>query len=248
VRVLRNLPFTWPSSADKARQEACAYPASQHAASAGFGLLIDPATIVDPTATCTSPGMPRIMIGYLPFEIVITQGTTYILMERDHDFYRHIYTDGRSFPGNMADIPLFLGYSIGRWIDEDGDGQYDVLEVETRGLKGPRVYDATGIPLHGDNETVINERIYIDKANPNLLHDDIITVDHALTQPWLAKHTYQRFPSDKPIWFGHAVCGEANNHVVIGTEHYFRSSDGLLMPTKKGQPPPDLRYFKQSGN
>ena len=33
--------------------------------------------------------------------------------------------------------------------------------------------------------------------------------------------------------------------VAIGTEHYFRSADGLLMPTKKNQPPPDLRYFKQ---
>jgi len=24
------------------------------------------------------------------------------------------------------------------------------------------------------------------------------------------------------------------------------SSDGYLMPTKKGQPPPDLRYFDQT--
>jgi hypothetical protein len=26
-------------------------------------------------------------------------------------------------------------------------------------------------------------------------------------------------------------------------EDYFLSADGLLMPTKKDQPPPDLRYF-----
>ena len=39
-------------------------------------------------------------------------------------------------------------------------------------MKGPRVFDATGIPLHSDNETIVQERIYIDKANPNLLHDD----------------------------------------------------------------------------
>jgi len=25
------------------------------------------------------------------------------------------------------------------------------------------------------------------------------------------------------------------------------SADGYLMPAKKDQPPPDLRYFKQSG-
>ena len=41
-------------------------------------------------------------------------------------------------------------------------------------------------------------------------------------------------------------CDEANNHVVIGKENYFLSGDGLLMPTKKDQPPPDLRYFKQT--
>jgi hypothetical protein len=33
---------------------------------------------------------------------------------------------------------------------------------------------------------------------------------------------------------------------VIGTENYFLSADGLLMPAKKDQPPPDLRYFKQT--
>jgi hypothetical protein len=170
---------------------------------------------------------------------------TYILMERDHDFSRHIYTDGRSYPSNMAAELRFLGYSIGTWRDEDGDGNYDVLEVETRGLKGPRVFDATGIPLHADNETVIKERIYLDKANPNLLHDDITTIDHALTRPWLVKKTSRRAASDKPTWFGHSVCGEGNAHVGIGKEVYFLSSDGLLMPAVKDQPPPDLRYFKK---
>jgi hypothetical protein len=200
---------------------------------------------IDPTVTCVSPGMPRVMIGYSTMEYVVTPGVTYILMERDHDHNRRIYTDGRDFPANMADNPQFLGYSIGKWLDEDGDGRYDVLEVETRGLKGPRVYDATGIPLHADNETIIKERFYLDKADPNLLHDDITTIDHALTRPWVVNKTYRRTVTDKPIWFGHGVCGEGNNHVAIGTEHYFRSADGLLMPTKKDQPPPDLRYFKQ---
>jgi hypothetical protein len=35
---------------------------------------------------------------------------------------------------------------------------------------------------------------------------------------------------------------------MIGKENYFLSADGLLMPTKKGQQPPDLRYFTQTGN
>jgi hypothetical protein len=200
---------------------------------------------VDPTYSCVSPGMPRVMIAYSPMEVVVTPEVTYVLMERDHDHYRRIYTDGRAYPANMDAEPRFLGYSIGQWLDEDGDGKFDTLMVETRGLKGPRVYDATGIPLHEDNQTIVNERIYLDKADKNLLHDDITTIDHALTEPWLVKKTYRRFVSDKPIWFNHSVCGEGNMHVGIGTEVYMLSSDGQLMPTVKNQPPPDLRYFKR---
>jgi hypothetical protein len=42
------------------------------------------------------------------------------------------------------------------------------------------------------------------------------------------------------------LCNESNNHVQIGKENYFMSADGYLMPAKKDQPPPDLRYFKQT--
>jgi hypothetical protein len=31
-----------------------------------------------------------------------------------------------------------------------------------------------------------------------------------------------------------------------GKDNYFLSADGLLMPARKDQPPPDLRYFKQT--
>ena len=201
---------------------------------------------IDPTFSCMSPGMPRFMIGYSPMEVVVTADVTYMLTERDHDHYRRIYTDGRDFPADMADNPQFLGYSIGKWLDEGGVGRYDALSVETRGMKGPRVFDATGIPLHADNETVVQERIYLDKADPNLLHDDITTIDHALTRPWMVGKTFRRTKSNKPIWFAQSVCGEGNVHVKIGQQVYYLGAAGLLMPAMKDQPPPDLRYFKQS--
>jgi hypothetical protein len=197
----------------------------------------------DPTFTCLSPGMPRIMIGYAPMEVVVTPETTYILMEHIHD-NRRIHTDGRDWP-EEAD-PMFAGYSIGKWVDEDGDGRYDLLVVETRNLKNPRSYDASGIPFHEDGKTVIKERIYLDKANPNLLHDEITTIDNALTRPWVVKKSYRRVVTDKPIWWREDICVEGNNHVRIGGENYYFSGEGLLMPAKKNQTPPDLRYFKQS--
>ena len=44
------------------------------------------------------------------------------------------------------------------------------------------------------------------------------------------------------IWF-EDNCTENNRHVIIGTEDYFVGADGNLMPTRKDQPPPDLKYF-----
>jgi hypothetical protein len=37
-----------------------------------------------------------------------------------------------------------------------------------------------------------------------------------------------------------------NRHIAIGNENYFVSGDGYLMPARKDQAPPDLRYFKPS--
>jgi hypothetical protein len=201
----------------------------------------------DPTYKCLSPGMPRVMGAYEPMEVVVLPETTYILIDHIHDD-RRIHTDGRDFPAHMADDPQFSGYSIGRWVDDDGDGRYDALIVETRGMKGPRAYEATGIPLHEDNQTIVRERIYLDKTDPNMLHDEITTIDHALTHPWTITKDYRRSQSSEPIWWHEEVCAENNAHIGIGEEIYFLSGDGFLMPTKVDQPPPDLKYFKKRRN
>jgi hypothetical protein len=195
----------------------------------------------DATFTCLAPGMPRTMISYGPMEMVITPDLTYILIEYIHD-NRRIFTDGRDWPAQVE--PTFGGYSIGRWIEPDAQGRYRALEIETRYLKGPRAYDASGLPLHADNQTIVKERIYLDQAR-NLLHDEITTFDHALTRPWTVTQNYRRSPSPQPFWREY-ICAENNSHVQIGSESYYLSADGLLMPAKKNQPPPDLRYFNQT--
>jgi hypothetical protein len=58
--------------------------------------------------------------------------------------------------------------------------------------------------------------------------------------------SYRRNPAPHPFWREY-LCGENNNHVAIGKESYFVSADGYLMPSKKGQAPPDLRHFSQQG-
>ncbi len=131
-------------------------------------------------------------------------------------------------------------------MDEDGDGKFDVLDVETRHLLSDRVFDASGVPFHKDGQTVIKERFYLDKADSNILHYDITVQDNALTRPWSITKTVKRIPKVHPLWRT-AVCAEGNTRVKIETEDYFLSADGKLMPTRKDQPPPDLRYFNRKG-
>ena len=128
-----------------------------------------------PSTFCIPAGMPAMMSFYDPGEIIVAPETTYVLISHNDDSYRRIYTDGRDWPAEAAST--FAGYSIGKWIDEDGDGKYDVLEVETRFLKLPRSYDIAGVPFHSDGQAVIKERIYLDKADPNTLYDEIMVID-----------------------------------------------------------------------
>jgi hypothetical protein len=192
----------------------------------------------DARFTCIPPGMPRIMTIIWPDEFVILPKITYVNFE--NHMPRRIYTDGRSFPTNEE--PSFAGYSIGQWLDTDADGRYDTLEVETRNLKGPRTFETTGLPMHKDNQTVVKERIALDKSDPEILINEITTIDHALTRPWTVVKKYRR--DRNFIWFEN-ICAEGNAHVAIGKENYMLSADGLLMPARKNQAPPDLRYFQQ---
>jgi hypothetical protein len=195
-----------------------------------------------PWGSCLANGMPAIMTVFQPMEIVVTPDVTYVRIDQIRDSHRRIYTDGRDWPHDLE--PAFDGYSIGQWIDQDGSGRYGVLEVETRGFKGPRVYDASGVPLHRDNQSIIKENFCLDKADRNLLYDEITVIDHALTGPWTVTKSFRRSANPRP-WWPEYVCADGQSHVQIGREAYFLSADGLLMPAKKDQPPPDLRYFNQ---
>jgi len=188
---------------------------------------------------CLPGDMPRMMIAYQPIEIIITADVTHIHIAFFNE-HRRVYTDGRAWPATIT--PTFSGYSIGRWIDTAGNGRSDLLEIETRGLKGPRIFDPSGIPLHPDNQTVVRERMFLDHANADILRDEITTLDHALTRPWTVTRGYQR--DREAVWI-EDHCAENNQYVFIRGESYLKSADGSLMPTRKDQPPPDLRNFDQ---
>jgi hypothetical protein len=192
---------------------------------------------------CMPPGMPATMNGYNSLEFVVLPEITYVRVEHNLPIHRRIYTDGRDWPSEVE--PTFQGYSIGKWIDSEGKGRFDVLEAETRHFKGPRALDPTGIPTHVDNQSIVKERIYLDKSDPKLLHDEITLIDNALTRPWSVFKTYRRNADARPIW-REENCPGVTLLTKIGNELYFKGADGRLLPTRKDQPPPDLRYFNQT--
>jgi hypothetical protein len=188
-------------------------------------------------SSCVLDGMPRIMNLTAPMEILIQPRLTFLIFQEA--FVRRIHTDGVPMPS--AEPPNFQGYSVGHWVDQDGDGRYDVLEIETRNFKGPRAMDSTGLPLHQDNESVVQERLYLDSKNKDLLHDDITTIDHALMHPWTVTKTYVR--ERNPRWAEYN-CQPPPGSIFIGLDEYRLSPDGKLKPLYEGQASPDLRYFK----
>ena len=190
---------------------------------------------------CLAFGMPTMMMAFYPQEHIITPQTTYILLSGS-DHLRRVFTDGRDWPKNPQ--PTYGGYSIGRWIDQDGEGRYDMLESETRYFKGPRAFDASGLPLAFDNQSVFKERFFVDKTNPDIMHVLTTVIDSALTRPWTSDRQYMRVAEKVEQW-PETWCQEGNHNIVIGKENYLLRSDGLLMPTKRNQEPPDLSHFKQ---
>ena len=117
-----------------------------------------------------------------------------------------------------------------------------MLEVETRHFKGPRAFDLSGIPLHEDNATVIKERIYLDKSDKDLLHNEMTVIDNALTRPWTVTKSYRRSADPRAEWPEY-LCVERSETMRIGGQIYRVDKEGYLMPAKQGQAPPSLQYF-----
>jgi hypothetical protein len=230
-----------PSKQAGAGQEAPLTREYREIYGAGLKSAAEGGLEADPTKRCIPAGFPRVMMALKPMEIVITPNAAYFMIQ-EFNTLRRVYTDGRKFP---ADFELsYTGYSIGEWHDTKGSGRYDTLTIETRGIRGPHSYDASGIPFHRDSEAVITERIYSDRADPEILRDEITTVDHALTRPWTVTRSYRRAEKETLLDWSEHLCIADQNRVEIADQIYKLSPEGLLMPIRKGQKAPDLGFFK----
>src|SRR5205085_7377684 len=97
-------------------------------------------------------------------------------------------------------------------------------------------YDALVVGMNVDNESTFKERFFVDKADPNLLHDVILVFDHALTRPWTVDKTFRRNPDPRPEW-PEEYCHVTTKWLVLGGQAYRLNDEGILLPTRKDQPP-----------
>jgi hypothetical protein len=65
-------------------------------------------------------------------------------------------------------------------------------------------------------------------------------IDNALTRPWTVDKRYVRNPN--PLARNQLP---TEQRADLYRDRNFPSADGMLMPAKKDQQPPDLRYFGQ---
>ena len=52
-------------------------------------------------------------------------------------------------------------------------------------MKGPRAFDASGLPLDADNQTIVEERYTFDKNDPDVISNDVTVV---MTSPSSTTH------------------------------------------------------------
>jgi hypothetical protein len=134
---------------------------------------------------CLPDGMPTMMIGMFPMEVLQTPGQVTIMQEA-YNQVRRIYLNEKQVAIEDAE-PGYLGHSVGHW-------QGDTLIVDTVGIKQTVLF--RGVP-HSD-QMRIRERIHM--VTPDFFEDHITVEDPAyLTGPWSFAYAYTRLPHYKML-------------------------------------------------
>ena len=127
----------------------------------------------DPVVKCFIPGFPRQTYMPLPFHIVQSEEKIFIAYEWGSNS-RIIHLDR---PGTQAELPSWMGYSLGRWED-------DTLVVEVADQMPDTWFDATGT-WHSD-QLKVTER-YTLMGPDHIQYEATIEDPQVFTRPWTIK-------------------------------------------------------------
>jgi hypothetical protein len=131
-------------------------------------------------SACIGDGMPAMMQGMFPMEVLETPGQITIIQEA-YNQVRRIYFEGTLPPAEEAE-PRFAGHSIGRW-------EGDTLVVETVGIK--EYVRFRNVP-HSSGMRIV-ERIRL--VGDQFMQNEVTVIDpEYLTEPWTWAWAYRRWP------------------------------------------------------
>ena len=177
-------------------------------------------------ADCLPPGMPAMMTAFAEWRSCCCRKSPTCCIDHAHDSHRRIYTDGRDWPKKVE--PSFMGYSIGNWIDNDGAGRFDVLEVETRFFKGPRASTGRRRP-HGTMSPSSRSAFSSTRRIPSCCTTR--SPDRPRVHPSLdgAEELPPRPVANYPVWQEYYCSGD-QELIKLGKETYYRGGDGDSCP------------------
>jgi hypothetical protein len=131
-------------------------------------------------SACIPDGMPAMMMGMFPMEVLETPGQVTIIQEA-YNQVRRVILDGTLPPPEDAE-PRFAGHSVGKW---DGDA----LVIDTVGVKDYVRF--RNVPHSGKMR--ISERLRLIDADH--MEDKVTVTDpEYFTAPWTWTWMYKRWP------------------------------------------------------
>lgn len=156
----------------------------------------------DGHSQCLPDGMPSMMMGMFPMEVLQAPGEIAIVEEAYRQI-RHIYLDQPQIAIDDAE-PEFWGHSVGSW-------QGDTLQVDTVGIKeNVRLED---VPHSAQMR--IDERIRALSAD--MFQDQITVTDPVYLQhPWTFTWSYRRDPGYHILEY---VCEDNREDATNGHQH-----------------------------
>jgi hypothetical protein len=151
---------------------------------------------------CIPDGMPAMMMGMFPME-VMQRGEQINITQEAFNQTRRIYLN-QPLPKWDEIDPTFFGRSVGRW-------EGDTLVVETTGVKD---YVTFRWAPHSESMK-ITERISL--VGPDYLKDEITVEDDHLEKPWTWAWTFHRMDGYKLQEY---VCEDNREYVAEdGSQH-----------------------------
>ena len=140
----------------------------------------------DPAVKCFMPGIPRAT--YMPFPFQFVQSTDAILAAYEFTSSSRIIHLNR--PGTEAELPSWMGYSLGRF-------EGDALVVDVSAQVPETWFDSAG-NFHGA-ELMVEER-YAHQSENVLLYEATMTDPEVFSEPWTIRlPLYRRLEPEAQI-------------------------------------------------